>query len=505
MAYSPTAVLPYLGGCWDLIKYEAYSEMDSNAALQGASALSSIVEKAFEPEEDGAEQRKLVQRATKEILDNMEKPTKESSRKAMLIVSAVAGGSALAFSRLLRSIMPALLTIYQDLDGNLSATTALLKLFNRILDDTNSNKASTFYTPPSIAEIQPQKLRCIGTLENFREELLELYDIALRQQETSIRVTALQGLVKLAQIPCFLSADEISMILQSLIAIVLAPEHEDELHVETVSGLQLLSAISEDQIRDNVTSAEGQNMTNTCRDGAGMMENTVFPTLLAAAPLPPNTNGKYTTGQEATDLYGKIAEIYDVLAAISPEVKVFDAFLRTMKEKLEQALKSSTIEMVMIILFTTASGLQQHTAHFRKFSGGLKYPLDKSPIKYDQFVKELFSLAVAFDEHSFSITTRIYPNITLDDHFLDWVGRIAMMVFRSVRSYQESAAAEIFTLFVTNSDAKTSKAIENKLQGWHSHNEASQDQRRTVILSKYLLASLRPDPEVCYKLIILET
>lgn len=480
MASSRPSVGLYAAQMFGSIKYDSYSETDT--ALEGAEVLKNIFNRVFVEEDDIQKQSSLLEYAAKEIKDFMTTPTAQTSRKACILVKAVGHGSQLAFSSLLQLVMPTLMTIWQDADGKVEAMEALLKLFNQMLDDLNYCTDSTEQLPPGQLT-RHSNSSYISNLENFKERLVELYDISLRHQESSIQILAVKGLIKFVLIRSFLSYAELSIIVQSLCATMLSKDCKDELRTESINGLVQISRI---------TAIEFPNLSVDTQDsqghvGAALIKSIVFPEILAAV----------SDDALLSDDYQHQVDVYKIWAKISIDVKVFEDFLMAMIKRLESGLKSPNLETARIILYFIRSGLEGHILHIRKFSGSLKFPLNNSPVDYLRVVKALFNLIITFDEQEFSIKPRQFSStISLDDSGFADVGYIAMLVCRSVEAYQKDAASEVFTLFVSREEGSVFSNVKDQLSRGSALLHTSGEYRRPMILSKFLLASLRPNSKV---------
>lgn len=483
--YSSSTIVNLAESICRKIEFDVFGETDT--AQEAAKVLAVLFTQTFNQTNHAAALGALLQIAQSDILNFMRSPTTETSRKACVLIKAVGCGSPGAFCQLLKSIMPSLLTIWQAGDGDIASMGSMLNVFNGILDDRNF--CSIFPVLSQAPEPPPGRLTResnethVKVLQAFKDSLLQIYDVALCSQETSIRIMAVKGQLKMALIQKFLSYEELAMIVETFSTILLNKDLENDLRQQAMEGLLQMSRYTEEEISTLPAGASSP----TCDAGATLVKNIVFPAFADAIEA-----------SHSKAKYQRCGDLFKIWGGICLDVKLFEWFLEDMRDLLVSALNNSDILVARMVLASLKPAIESHILRIRKSSGSLRFPLNNSAVDYFGFGKQLCRMIIDFDENEESVRIRQCALI-LEDNDLTDVGYILMLLFRSVEACQKDVAAELFTLFGLSKDDDVTKRGRGFLCGGSNLVHPSKEYRRTAILSRYILASLRPSAKVSCK------
>lgn len=343
-------------------------------------------------------------------------------------MGALGTASIPAFIGIIKAILAPLLTIYQDA-GGVGKQRALLGVLNRLLES-----GIALYGSWSSREPYPESENALNA---FKDRLYEVYSRALMgsgKDETSLRLVAIQGLVHMTELRNFLTNDEIGMIVQYFNDILLDEDcqSQDELKNETIEGLSRVGKLRSNLIMD-----------------------ITFPAFLARLP-----------DRDEDIPRSRYLSSLEVLARVSVEEHIVEVLLRRLLNRLDVLIQNNaTAEYVCSILST------------------LLFVLSRRQLENDQ------KLDTYLDRLVVGLTRRIIESLDgssksltalNDEAVLGVIGKLACTVGRALpMNGQRKVADNIYSLFTPGY---------NSLAGY---NAPSIERKRTVILSTYLLASVR--------------
>ncbi len=470
--YDLQPVATWSSQVWDALKFEVLNATEDDLADEALRTLQTMAERLSY---DGLTLQTLertslfrfIDVVAKECVKHLHEPQQRYARQSGQIIGKVASGSPFAFHLIIKGVFPELMTIIQDTDA-ITKKKELLEVINKVLDArfelVQAQESSEF---PALGILDAVSESCaIGTiayggLTFFRDILFEMFALSLTNsppQETSIRITAVRGLLKLVKLPGFLAPIEVGMIIQHFDELVLDKDDVGgDLRDEAIIALQEVARLHEQPIIDISFSA-----------------------MLAALPdvLIDDKDSK------------NCLPVLEALARIGSEGFPFTILSVRLRNKLDDVLRRSVSQ---VYAHTILAGLlyavrQREAAK----SGGTTYYNKESDdatgpdSAYIVLVKHLYRLVTYPEgrntEPSHHGLRRIEMNqgsVYPDDTFLDLVGKIAMTVIRSMTANNQAwAAGQAFTLFEGLSPQKVDLAI------------ATQLQNRTLVLSMHLIAGL---------------
>ncbi len=433
-SYDAVSVSNYASQLWDSLKHEILGAQEDEVvdeAMQAVAAVAQCLSSGSKPPQVPHALTRYIELITTECRHQLHNPLAKQAQYVGQMLGLVASSSLSALARVVKSIMESLLFAYHDA-GGLGNQRALLMIVNRLLEATMSHYGTWRSANPFPDSPNP--------MEDFKARLYEIFVrafMATNKDESSFRTTALKGLVLLAQVRNFLPEDEVGMIVQHLNGVLLEEDLQgyDELKSETIQALAEIGTFK-----------------------ASLITDISLPAFIARLP---DADGKSAAG------YGLSLE---VLAKLSAEESVFEVVLRRLLNKLDIILQNDpTVEYVSAILLTLL------------YMFGQKQLQNDPNLNYyhQKLVVGLLPRIVG------PLHSSHQPSVLNEVSVLHVIGRLANTIERALSAdvQFESVANAIFTLFSPGVDVRKYADSE------------SVDCRRIIILSTYLLASIRP--EVC--------
>lgn len=488
-AYNFQAIATWSSQVWDALKFEVLNATVDDLADEALKTLQAI---ATQLSHDALTLQTLertplfrfVELVSKECVKHLYEPQQKYAKQSGQIIGKVAGGSPFAFHLIIKGVFPQLVTLVQDTSA-IAKKKELLEVFNRVLDARleliQAEESSDF---PSFGILDAVSESCaVGTvayggLTFFRDALFEMLALTLTNsppQETSIRVTAVRGLLKLIKLPNFLAPIEVGMIIQHFDKLVLDKDNTgDDLREEAVLALQEVAKLYPQEITD-----------------------ITFSSFLGALPE------VLTSDKEAKDYL----PILEALARIGSNDHLFPVFVRRLNNKLDDVVRKSTSQAYAhTILAGLLYAIRHREATSRvnttNLSGQDGHARSSSPQQQTQYynlVRHLYRYVTALSiytegpyqeqlyvkERAFeTVHGLMYP----DDNFLNLVGKIGMTAVRSMGAEDQIwAASQIFTLFA---EFPSEEAEATVRQTQSNLTYATLTQKRTLTLSMHLLAGL---------------
>ena len=365
---------------------------------------------------------------TAECNERLREPQQKQARPAGQVLGSLATASPVAFDSTIKAVVAPLLTLYQDTDG-IGKQRALLEVLGQLFES-----ALTVYGLWGSMEAYP---RVENPLDAFKDKLFEIFCGALMgtsKEEVSSRIVALRGLLRLAKLRGFLAEHEIGMVVQHFDEIVLEEDLDGKFDLRD-EAIQALLEIS--KIRSN------------------LIMDITFPAFMAKLP--------------DSDIGGVIHYIgtLEGLAKLGVEREIFEVLMRRLLNKLDTVLQNNSSPAYPKAILSTLH-----------YVLGLR-SLEDDPnlqVYYDRLVSGLIRKTILPLQGS-GTTTALN-----DEGVLEVIGRLANLIVRSLDvSQQELMVSEVFNLY----SSQQSEQFTPLAAG------ASPEQRRTVILSSYLLAGIR--------------
>ncbi|MCJ1386511.1 hypothetical protein MMC17_009637 [Xylographa soralifera] len=269
----------------------------------------------------------------------------------------------------------------------------------------------------------------------FKDNLLEIFSQALMstaEGEISFRVVALKSLLLLCCLQDYLQDNEIGMTVQYFDEIVLS---------ENTSG------------RDDLRNAAIQGLVDISRMKPAMIMDITFPAFMAKLPDSlPEDNVDYKVALEA-------------LARISAERSTSDTLIRRLFSRLDMILMTSVPSSYPQAILSTL----YYVFNQRRLTSEPNLGIYSHNI-----IGILSSAAIA--------STKVGLTLTLiEPQTMELLGRLACLTVRTLDTHkQQSVSQKVYTLFC---DGKVFAPVPFR-------EDVSETQRRTMILSTYLLAGV---------------
>ena len=395
-SYGPTTISVYSITLWDSLKFEILNVQEEDLGDEALIALREIAVCLSKSHPAGtATSTPLTQYLspiTKECNEQLQSPQHKQAKPAGKILQSLGTASPAAYYLIGRTVLPPLLTIYQDADS-IASQRALLEVLTQLI-----RSAIAVYVPSVI------KSSFENPLGPFKDRLIELNSQALMstaKEEVSFRVTALQCLVLMCSVPKYMQDNEIGMVVQFLDEIILEEDHShrDDLKNEAIQGLVAISKVRPQLIMD-----------------------ISFPAFIARLP------------DCAGDQDEEYLVVLEGLARLSVEKALSETLIRRLLSRLDVVLQNggailyppsilSTLHYVLSLRDLT------HDPHL--------------PSYHEKIVVDL-SRKVAMAEIGQA------PRTVLNEpSLLETLGRLCNLLIRALDSHkQASVAVQIYTLFL---------------------------------------------------------
>jgi len=370
---------------------------------------------------------------TKECNEQLHEPQHKQAKPAGKILSSLAAASAVAFTLVIKATVAPLLTLYQDA-GGVATQRALLEVFVQLLDSAIELFGSwtSLQAYPSIE----------NPLNPFKDRLFELFSQALMstaKEEISFRVVASRGLLRLAKLRNYLEESEIGMVVQYYNEIVLTEDTtgRDELKNEAIQALVDISMSKPKLIMDITFPAFMSKLPDTDEDG----EKDYIVTL-------------------------------EGLARLSVEKAIFDTLIRRLLNKLDVVLLSKT-----------------SPTYPRAILSALLYVFSQRELGGDPNLRGYYDkIVVGLIRRTVLATTGKGPSTVLNNEsVMEVLGCLANLLIRALdKDRRRLVAEQIYTLFTD----------QHEFTPVPFRKDATTNQRRTLVLSTYLLAGVDRDVSV---------
>ncbi|KAI9824266.1 MAG: hypothetical protein M1832_002073 [Thelocarpon impressellum] len=375
-AYGPAVLANHSSQLWDSIKFEILNAQDEDLADEALIAVRSVTVRlsfGLETTDPQTPLSRYLLSICSECNEQLREPQQKQARPAGRILESVAGASAVAYSIVVKAVMPPLLKVYRE-TGELGKQQALLDVLNSLLDATIEVIGDWGRSEAVSLSDNP--------LEEFRDRLFQLSTQALMstaKEEVSVRMTAVKSIVRLARIRGLLDSAETGMAVQYFDEVLLSDD---------ITGRK--------ELKDEIVNA----LVEISKYKSGIILDTTFPALLAI--LPDSDDGgekRYLPGLE-------------YLARLSVEKNVFEVLLRRLMNKLTLVLKSDLNPAYPTAILST-----------------ITYAIGRRDLQsdpdvgryYEQLVKPLLQRALDPGARAAALD---------DESVLDGIGRVANLVIR---------------------------------------------------------------------------
>ncbi|KAL2373193.1 DNA repair/transcription protein [Blastomyces gilchristii SLH14081] len=437
-SYDPATLSRYSISVWDTLKFEilnAQEEIITEESLRVLQCLAKRLSTLTTTSQISA-LAQYLKPITKECNEQLREPQQKQAQPARQILRSLSSASLASFALIIQAVVAPLLAVYQDADG-IAKQRALLESFV-VLFDSAIDIFGTWTTPGS--DPAPE-----NPLSSFQERLIEIFSQALMgsaKDETSFRLTSLQGLLRLSSIRGFLQENEIGLFVQYL---------DDILLIET-------------SVRAELRKAAIDALAGISKHKPRLIMDIAFPAFMATLP---------DSDKDADPVYLTTLES---LAQISIEKDIFETFVRRLLSRLEIVLQlgnTSTSAYPRAILLT------------------ILYAMDRKGLQNDS------NITYYYDQILVKLTRRAALATTEDDtttvmkdsSLLDVLGRLCNLIVRSLpREKQDEVCGNVYALFATDDSfipipfSSTTTYL----------------REQTMILSTYLLAGLPKDSKLPY-------
>ena len=241
-SYSTATMTQYSITLWDAVKFgilQAQEPELAEEALQVVEAIAACLSKSQNSSPTSSPLMQYLKPINKECLEHLQEPAARQAKAAGDILKAVASASVQSFEFVMRTIGPAMLTVYQSADGILQQR-ATLEVANQLLEAAIDVYGS--WTTLSNKNLGGRE----NLLNEFKDRFVTIYSQALMgtvKEEVSFRLTAAKGLLLLSKMRSLLQDNEIGMFVQYYYEILLNEESygRDELRQRSMSALAEIS------------------------------------------------------------------------------------------------------------------------------------------------------------------------------------------------------------------------------------------------------------------------
>lgn len=432
--YNADTVSTYSITIWETLKFEILNAQEEFLSELSLQALHDIAKRLSEGVTEISDQLPLahyLRPITKECNEQLREPQQKQAKPAQQILKAISEASAASFTLIVQVVVAPLLTLYQGADG-ITKQRALLETLTLLFESAIAVFGEWTTRDPAVSAENP--------LIEFKDQFSEIFGQALMgtvKEEVSFRISALRGFLRLSIVRDYFHDSEIGLFVQYLNEILLKEESvgRDDLKKEAISAL---AEISKHQPR--------------------LIMDITFPAFVATLP---------DSDEGAESNYIPTLE---TLAQISVEKAIFETLVRRLLTKLSLLLQKEepgSAAYPRAILLTIFYVMNQ-----RELEGDSSLDM-----YYDKIVVAMCQRAAA------TASGKAANNVLADPTVLDILGRLCNIIVRALpRSKQDEVTKNIYTLFASPGDFRPVPFT-----------QSSTDQRRTMILSSYLLAGLPAD------------
>ena len=430
-SYGPHTMSKYSVTFWDALKFEVLSTEPELAedTLRVLREIAVCLSKSTNTSATSSPLSQYLRPIIKECTEHFQEPAQGQAKAAGDMLKAVSSANDQSFTLIVKSILPALFTVYQSADGIIKQR-SLLEVVNQLLESALAVYGSWKTPHDELGASKPDALL------TFKDQFQEVYSRALMgtvKEEVSFRITAAKGLLLLSKLRTMLEDSEIGLIVQ----------HFDEIFLQA-------DLYGSDELRKAVMQSLAEIATHKPR----LIMDITFPAFMACLP---------DTSREAHS-QGKFLPTLEGLAEISLEKDVCDTLMRRLLNKFDVLLhdESSSYRYPAAILSTVFFVLNRRAKHYSDLEAC-----------YDRIV-------VGLTQKAFSALSMSSSNLMLQDvGILQLLGRIVTVVARKSPSRQHQTFKGVQTLFTEECDL-----------GMLTSTNAGSGKSSALIMSTALLAAV---------------
>jgi DNA repair/transcription protein MET18/MMS19 len=444
--YGPQTVNLYAVTIWDALKFEILHVSDEDLAVESLLILGEIARQlSFASNNSLTAYLKPVAKECNEHLEDA--PTKQS-QAATRILNAIASSSPSASNFLISAVLPNIFSLYQTTD-NIAKRRGLVDTLAQLVRANLTVYGEWRKGPEPISNIEngssiPEAIPT-NALEGFSSQALETVTVSLSSasiREVSFRLTLLDALLQLAKVRGLLTDDQVSKVINILNQVIITEESygKDEMKGAAINGL-----------------------VDVAHQKSQLVIESAFPAFMAKLP---------DKDEEGPEAYVPILEAF---AKLGGEDKVFDTVIVRLKNKLNSAIQqhsSATYLQAILsaLLFAFSQGARD-----------LHGTIEKKCPYFEDLLQPLIK----------KICLEAIPDQQGDAAFY-LVGRICNTILRQQTSdFHRSICGEIYTLYL---GSQPSDILPFNLAA------TPVSEGRRMIISTYVLASLRKDVLLPYDL-----
>ncbi|KAI9702073.1 MAG: hypothetical protein M1836_001417 [Candelina mexicana] len=428
-SYRPSTIANYSITLWDSLKFEVLNAEEEDLADEALTVLQ-VIAKRLSEDPTTATSRTALTKYIEPISKECNQQLQEPQQKQAKPAGQILGTVAAASSSAFILVIKAAVAPLLTIyqdSGGFVKQRALLEVLNQLFDS-----AMEVFGPWSSLTPYPA---IANPLVAFRDRLFEIFSQALMstaKEEVSLRVVALKGLLRLCRLRNFLEDSEIGMVVQYFDEVVLLEESHgrDELKSKAIQALVQLSKVKSQLIMD-----------------------ITFPAFMAKLPDADDDVQK----QYLTTLEG--------LAELSVEKEIFETLLRRLLNKLDVVVKATPAPAYPSAILST-----------------LLFVLRKRDLKQDPKLGTYYEKVTDLIKRTTLSTGALQNSALKTIPVMDVLGRLSNLIVRDLSvEMQQKVAEQSYKLFTCRDEFQ-----QVPLQA-----TASVEQRRTMILSAYLLAGIR--------------
>ncbi len=517
---------------WDSLKFEIWNgENDDfiNASLGVIKAIgTSLSAGPYDLTDHKDALGVYVLTAATECSSRLHDSKKKYALPSGKILNYISTSSPYAFFLVVKTVLPTLLVIWQDLKLD-SEKKMILSVINGIIaarveqekQDGRTTEETSEGSKEDLAFLKQTNPKMENAFQEFRNTLVELYSsvvLDMKQstppKDISYGIPAIQGLSLLFQIPHYLSEVDMAMVAQLLNS--MASRTEPDIHTEILTALQQISAYEPQIFREITLPNFIENLfENSPHEQAQDHEIEMSLLLLQDLVYIGGTIPCRQSGQSSDGVLSKNAGSY--------WHRNFNTLMEKLLEKFKQALQPpGHLDLARVIIGIICVSLESFDEAVDKARESLPSPdLEPKPSDpkigpYTYIVFALFrelnlpctySCASGQPEEKgwySAITTSSLLKDSFDDISVQLAGRIAMMALRSKLTTAEN---NFLTCWDVSLDKETPSGIwtlfaedkNTKILGTKQMELARGPPEKCLanVLSTYLIAGLRPEVCLC--------
>ena len=415
---------------WESLRYEILHAQDEDLALEALETLQAIASKLSQlslTSDPSTPLARFLTPVLRECNEQLREPQQKQAKPAGQILSWLSKASKIALSMIANTVIPPLMNLYQSTE-NVSQRRAFLDIFVQVFDSAIAISGNS--VDPSLSSDFE------NPLGPYKDRFFGLATQALTNNsviEVSFRTVAVKILLRFCLLRNYLQENEISMIIQYLDEVLLSENLDacGDLKDEMIQALAEISKI-----------------------WPGLVMDTCFPAFLARLPD--------SASSDSTDYL----IVLEGLARLSTEKTISDTLTRRLLSKLAVVLQGEGAPAYPRAILSTLHYIISSRTSIIDLS---------TEFYYEKIVVGLIRQTALASLGEDSL-------IALNEELtMDTLGRLVNIIVRAINSEkQEIIGSQIYTLF-TNLGFPVALPIEG---------EASKEQRMTMILSTWLMASV---------------